>query len=250
MLTDNMVTIEEFESQLQSQYISNKSTTFSSYATLIVAALAIIGVFGNVLIGAGSGSCDEYSLEALIIVTFSTIYILGVILYISLYLGFSQRYEQFRVYACVQDKNGGKPFQMIDTNITIWGSFLPSRYYPFGKKGIDIAQGLYRELVKVLFLTEIAVFSLFICKIISLFIQGQISTESFYPFVPYLVFAFLFLIFSYILFRNKNNQLVKKYHKLEDVYLGRKVEVGKKEDKTIFISIIDIFLNLQMRYHQ
>ncbi len=233
MCNNKKVTIEEFESQLQSQYLANKSATFSSYATLIVAALAIIGVFGKVLIGTGSGSCNEYSLEALIIVTFSTIYILGVILYISLYLGFSQRYEQFRVYACIQNNKYINP-----------STSLPSRYYPFGKKGIDIAQGLYRELVKILFLTVIAVFALFICKIISLIIQGRISIESFYPFVPYLVFALLFIIISYILFRNKNKQLVKKYHKLEVVYLGRKVKVDKKGRKTMFICIIDKFLNL------
>lgn len=239
MCNNKKVTIEEFESQLQSQYLVNKSSTFSSYATLIVAALAIIGVFGKVLIGTGSGSCNEYSLEALIIVTFSTIYILGVILYISLYLGFSQRYEQFRVYACIQNNNN---------NNIIPNSFLPSRYYPFGKKGIDIAQGLYRELVKILFLTIIAVFALFICKIISLIIQGRITIESFYPSIPYLVFALLFIIISYILLRNKNNQLVRKYHALENVYSGGKTNVDNKDDnkdKNIrFICIINKSLNL------
>ena len=100
MCNNKKVTIEEFERQLQSQYLANKSSTFSSYATLIVAALVVIGAFGHVLIAKG----NEYSLEALIIVTFSTIFILAVILYISLYLGFSQRYEQFRVYECIQDK--------------------------------------------------------------------------------------------------------------------------------------------------
>lgn len=240
MCNNKKVTIEGFESQLQSQYLANKSSTFSSYATLIGSALVVMGAFGHVLIAKG----NEYSLEALIIVTFSTIYILGAILYISLYLGFSQRYEQFRVYACIQDKNGGKPFHKIDTNITISESSLPSRYYPFGKEGIDIAQGLYRELVKVLFLTVIAVFALFICKIISLIIQGRISIDSFYPSIPYLVFALLFIIISYILFRNKNKQLVEKYHKLEVVYLGRKVKVDKKGRKTMFICIIDKFLNL------
>ena len=64
MCNNKKVTIEEFESQLQSQYLANKSSTFSSYATLIVAALAIIGVFGKVLIGTGSGSCNEYSLSS------------------------------------------------------------------------------------------------------------------------------------------------------------------------------------------
>lgn len=229
MCNNKKVTIEGFESQLQSQYLANKSATFSSYATLIGSALVVIGAFGHVLIAKG----NEYSLEALIIVTFSTIYILGVILYISLYLGFSQRYEQFRVYACIKDNKEINP-----------PTFLPSRYYPFGKKGIDIAQGLYRELVKILFLTVIAVFSLFICKIISLIIQGRITIENFYPSIPYLVFALLFIIISYILFRNKNKQLVKKYHKLEDVYLGRKEEVGKKGRKTIFISIINNIMNL------
>ena len=125
----------------------------------------------------------------------------------------------------------------MHSNITISESFLPSRYYPFGKKGIDIAQGLYRELVKVLFLTVIAVFSLFICKITSLIIQGRISIDSFYPSIPYIVFALLFIIISYIMFRNKNKQLVKKYHKLEDVYFGRKVEAGKRGEKQ-YLSVL------------
>ena len=228
------ITIEEFENRLQSQYISNKSATFSSYATLIASALAIVGAFGYVLIKTGT----EYNLEALIIVTFSTIYILGIIIYISLFLGFSQRYEQFRVLTCIREKD----------NIVIPPEHLPSRYYPFGKKGIDIAQGLYRELVKILFLTIIAVFFLFICKIISLFMQERISLCCFYPSIPYFVFILPFTVVSFILFRNKYKQLVDKYHKLEGLYQGMKTAYGhkgEKEKETRFICFINKFLKLK-----
>ena len=149
---ENQKTQDLLLSQLHEQYASNNNANLSSFVTLLVSMVGVFGIFAYVFVRSSlkfsndfqslydSGS-ELYTMDVLILSAMVSIIVLGIIKYICLYQGFHQRYEQFITYAIREKYFGKENCEKSD--------IFPEGYTPFGKQGLDIAQGLFGEFAKI-----------------------------------------------------------------------------------------------------
>ncbi len=168
---------KEFELQLHEQYAINNNTHLSNVITLLVALIAVFSCFGYIFLNSSiSFSRDfdfiesgRYTLDAFLFTAIASNVVLYIMTRICIYQGFSGRYEQFVTYALRRKNKMFQPpytYQNANENI-----IFPDKYMPFGKKGLDIPQGLFGEFIKIFigltFLIQCSVFmklSFNICK--------------------------------------------------------------------------------------
>lgn len=132
--------------QLHEQYAINNNANLSSVITIIVAAIAVIGVYGYVFVhstlnftdfGNLYDSCAElYSLEVLLLSSLTSILIVLILICVCFYQGVAQRKEQFIIHA-IRSKISSKLLEI-----------LPNGYNPFFKFRLNIVQGLYGEIIR------------------------------------------------------------------------------------------------------
>lgn len=167
--------------QLHEQYAINNNANLGTIMALVIALIAVIGYFGHVYFNTSNdfivelselhGNIDElmikgstlnvdtfnritienqsetsqhYDYIALFFVYIASLLVLAILFCFCTYQGVAQRKEQFIIHAIRKefDKKKSETPNLIE-------NVLPERYNPYRKKGFEIIQGLYGELVKV-----------------------------------------------------------------------------------------------------
>ena len=95
----------------------------------------------------------------------ASILILGILFCICTYQGIAQRKEQFIIYAIREKYFKDKEKEDKEKDKEEYKNILPDGYQPFDKKGLEVIQGLYGELVKIFFGVAIILTILTIWKI-------------------------------------------------------------------------------------
>lgn len=152
--------IQEMELQLHEQYAINNNSNLSSIIALLVSMLISLGAYGYVFLyssnqwsGLGDlvkqeGNGPIFSLTALLLTMTAVSIVIFVMIYLCVYQGVAQRCEQF-----ITDAIRRKYKMFEDGNQCV----LPKGYSPYGKKCLEVVQGLYGELVKILIVVEILI---------------------------------------------------------------------------------------------
>lgn len=145
-------------SQLHEQYAVNNNANLSTIISLLVALIAVIGCFGYVYVHTDcdfSGNlgilvkCNEtFYLETLLLAYIASVGVLAILVCLCAYQGVAQRKEQFIIHA-IREKYFGENY-LKDLGI------FPEGYSPCGKKGLEVVQGLYGELIKIFIIVFIA----------------------------------------------------------------------------------------------
>ena len=144
---------DELLGQLHEQYAVNNNANLSTIITLVVTLIAVIGYFGYVYVHTGVqfsenfgcliaekvGDVHVYYIDALLLVYLASVGILGILARLCIYQGVAQRKEQFIVDAIRNE--------YIDEGSRL--KIFPLHYNPYKKRGLEIVQGLYGELVKI-----------------------------------------------------------------------------------------------------
>ena len=154
--------------QLHEQYAINNNSSMGAVISLLVSMFAAIGAYGYVWTHCGP-SPKDFGLADLTFSAIGATFILLIMSYICMYQGTSQRLEQFITHKI------RKRFDLVD--------FFPVGYEPYGKKGLQIVQGLYGEFVKIF-----AIVAFFV--LISFLIKAK-ELHDFQCDCKYTVFAFL-----------------------------------------------------------
>lgn len=165
--------------QLHEQYAINNNANLSNVIALIVAAVAIIAVYGYIYLKSTLefspdfnylyyGNNDTFSFDAVFIVASVTIIILTILSYICICQGLAQRMEQFITYA-IRYKSGlvispaifknsicDDPCDNIAENqeiqnINIGNDYIfPRNYHPFNKirKSCDSSYCFFKKVIR------------------------------------------------------------------------------------------------------
>lgn len=150
-IQDNTAMQDELLKQLHEQYAVNNNANLGTIVTLVVAVIAVIGYFGYVYVHTGVDFSDdfgclvkpngEFYLDALLLIYLASVSVLAILIRLCIYQGVAQRKEQFIIHA-IRKKYFGNNY-LKDLKI------FPKGYHPYGKKNINVLQGLYGELVKI-----------------------------------------------------------------------------------------------------
>jgi len=213
--------VKKIELQLHEQYAINNNSNLSSIIALIVAVLAVFGAWGYVYIHStldfakdmGSLVIDNgrYTIDVLLIATIVTFVVIFIIKYFCLYQGVNQRMEQFIIHA-IRRKYYKKEINKDD--------IYPSNYTPFGKSGLEIVQGLYGEIIKILFVLEIFIIFALIFKVFA----GS-------PHLIYIILLVVTILVCWFSFHYCFFQKEKKYNKQSEEF-KEKIDSLKMEDKS------------------
>jgi hypothetical protein len=135
--------------QLHEQYAINNNSSMGAVISLLVSMFAAIGAYGYVWTHCGL-SPKDFGLADLTFSAIGATLILLIMSYICMYQGASQRLEQFITYKIRMR------FGLVD--------FFPAGYEPYGKKGLQVVQGLYGEFVKIFTIVAFFVLISFLLK--------------------------------------------------------------------------------------
>lgn len=155
---ENTAMQDELLKQLHEQYAVNNNANLGTIVTLVVAVIAVIGYFGYVYVHTGVefskdfgcliaeevNGVNVYYLDALLLIYLASVLILGILTCLCAYQGVAQRKEQFIIHA-IRRKYFGYDY----LNQRKRDRIFPKGYHPYHKKGLDIVQGLYGELIKI-----------------------------------------------------------------------------------------------------
>ncbi len=140
---------QEMELQLHEQYAVNNNSNMGSVITLLVAMLASVSGYGYVYIhcitafssdwGNFCASQDTFYMDALLVTAIATIIVLLIMAYLCVSIGCRQRMEQFVTYA-IRNEYYRKEEDK-------YNRIFPKSYTPFDKRGWDIVQSPYIELI-------------------------------------------------------------------------------------------------------
>lgn len=148
--------IDDLFLQLHEQYAINNNSNMSTVVTLVITLMAVFASFGYVYVNTiNDFSCNfcllfengHFYFDVLLLIYIVSTLVLSAMICICTYQGVSQRKEQFIIYAIrlhysIQNTTVRKK----NKNNT---PIFPSKYNPFGKKGLEIVQGLYGEMIKI-----------------------------------------------------------------------------------------------------
>lgn len=215
--------------QLHEQYAINNNANLSSVITIIVAAIAVIGVYGYVFVhstlcftdfGNLYNSCtDLYSLDVLLLSSLTSILIVLIFICVCFYQGVAQRKEQFIIHA-IRVKMSSKLLTL-----------LPDRYNPFLKFGFKIVQGLYGEIIKffictILFIVFTTAFKL------TIHVYNNCSNDPNWFFISETFIVLILLAFAlFMTYRYCINQLYS--------YIIRQAEYGEYMEPDKLKTIIE-----------
>ena len=162
--TDNMKDADmkaELLKQLHEQYAVNNNANLGTIVTLVVAVIAVIGYFGYVYVHTGVDFSDdfgclvkcsgEFYLDALLLIYLASVLVIAILIRLCIYQGVAQRKEQFIIDG-IRSKYFGPEYlwsKMKVDNSDKEVKIFPQGYHPYHKKGLDIVQGLYGELIKI-----------------------------------------------------------------------------------------------------
>lgn len=206
--------LNDIERQLHEQYAINNNSKLGTVVSLMVGLFVVIGFYGKVFMESSyffeSTENDVYSLGDLCIAAICAYIALGIMAYICIYQGIYQRCEQFIVWSI------RKKFYGNYNNPKIF----PNNYVPFGKKGIDIIQGLYGEFVYIIsYVARIVLFSLLFKIVLNIIELHNFDTCNFSWFGFILCFITLTLhILSCYICNVCFNEGVEKYIMLSKEY--------------------------------
>lgn len=149
---------QQLELQLHEQYAINNNANLSSMIAILVGVVAVFGVYGYVYIHTinefspdfstlvlpekSSNESETYYLDVVVLMVMVLCIILSILKHICIEKGYGQRKEQFIVYAIRYKYYQQHPNEMKNR-------IYPSGYHPFGKKGDDIPQGLFGEMIQI-----------------------------------------------------------------------------------------------------
>ena len=152
---------DELLKQLHEQYAVNNNANLGTIVTLVVAVIAVIGYFGYVYVHTGVDFSDdfgclvkcsgEFYLDALLLIYLASVLVIAILIRLCIYQGVAQRKEQFIIDA-IRSKYFGPGYlwsKMKVDNSDKEVKIFPQSYHPYYKKGLDIVQGLYGELIKI-----------------------------------------------------------------------------------------------------
>lgn len=204
--------IKEMERQLHEQYAINNNSNLSSIIALLVTLMAAVGFFGLVFIRSTNSwsGLDElyilnkgYSLTSLYFITVAVIVVLCIMMYLCVYQGVSQRCEQFITDAI------RRKYKMHENDCV-----LLEEYSPYNKKGLQIIQGLYGEIVKILIFVGCVIIFVSLWK---MYYSKNCICECVGS-CTLLFFPFIILIITVSLLFCKCNELFRKYYDKQDKY--------------------------------
>jgi hypothetical protein len=210
---------QELEKQLHEQYAINNNANLSSVIALLVSLFAAIGAYGYVFIHTSNyPKCccsygTVYDLSQLLFAAIAALVVLGIMLYVCIYQGFAQRYEQFITHA-IRCKYHSQFMQQDDKQTQPFMIF-PKGYHPYGKKRCNAIQGLYGVFAKII---SLVIFLLSIATIYQI-ITYCISWDQFFAeygilSIAFIITAVIIFVFCLKLYFDKQ----EKYHDLEVDY--------------------------------
>ena len=214
--SDNSVSmVEELEKQLHEQYAINNNANLSSIIALMVGLFTAIGAYGHVFIHTEANSCVQtYTISQFMFTAFGCFVVLAIMLYICIYQGFAQRYEQFITYAIryryyTEKSKKAKNTKKESKNKLLFEIF-PDTYHPFNKKGLKRIQGLYGEFVVI-------ISALIFLLIFTTIYRYCVSSKSIQSFdLEYLFIVIASVIIAYLIQMYDNR--IKKYEELQKEY--------------------------------
>ena len=162
---ENTAMQAELLKQLHEQYAVNNNANLGTIVTLVVAVIAVIGYFGYVYVHTGVDFSKDfgcliaeevndvkvYYLDALLLIYLASVLVIAILIRLCIYQGVAQRKEQFIIDG-IRSKCFGPEYlwsKMKVDNSDKEVKIFPQSYHPYHKKGLDIVQGLYGELIKI-----------------------------------------------------------------------------------------------------
>lgn len=219
---------QELELQLHEQYAQNNNSYFGSIVILMCTLLAVIGAYGYIYIrtviyftedfGLMTTCNDGFTLDALILTSIASIFVLAVCYCICVYQGVAQRNEQFIIDAIRRKYYGN--------GLTALPKLFPKSYHPYNKWDKDIIQGHYGQFMKFLEIVGIAISVATIIKVVLSIFENS-KTNVLLLFVWLLVFVTAIIIISYYCYRYNNRQLIKYYLRQCEYCISLKSELIK-----------------------
>lgn len=203
---------QELELQLHEQYAQNNNSYFGSIVILMCTLFAVIGAYGYIYIrteifftedfGLMTTCNDGFTLDALILTSIASLFVLAVCYCICVYQGVAQRNEQFIIDAIRR--------KYYDKGLTAPPKLFPKTYHPYNKWDEDIIQGHYGQFMKFLEIVGTAISVAAIIKVV-LFLFGITKTTVLLFIVWLIVFIASIIIIFYTCYRYYNSQLKKYY---------------------------------------
>ena len=151
---ENTAMKDELLKQLHEQYAVNNNANLGTIVTLVVAVIAVIGYFGYVYVHTGVEFSEdfgclvkhsgEFYLDALLLIYLASVLVIAILVRLCIYQGVAQRKEQFNIDAIRRQYFGYDYLNQRKRD-----RIFPKGYHPYHKKGLDIVQGLYGELIKI-----------------------------------------------------------------------------------------------------
>lgn len=200
---------QELEKQLHEQYAINNNANLSSVIALLVSLFAAIGAYGYVFIHTTVTSLPisypqvtSFDSSQFLFAAIGCLIVLAIMLHICMYQGFAQRYEQFVTYAIRYKYHSQVNYSMPTKKI------FPDTYHPFNKSGLNIIQGLYGEIAKII------IFLLFPLWCISIVIKCHSNLND----ILWLVFPIILVIGWFLGYYSDKLERYKKYEQEYSAY--------------------------------
>lgn len=227
---------------LHEQYAINNNANLGSMITLMAAVIAIIGGYGYVFlhldmsVGKTQLLCTHpnFSLVSLILAATVTTIVLAILKYICMYQGLAQRKEQFIIYA-IRCNNG-----LSINKETTTERIFPNTYHPFGKKGNEIYQGLFGELIKIFKWLQFIIFISIVLPFCLYLTECKLDIYIIASLVLYIISC----IVCYICYLLKNCKDQDTYSNLCDKYKGYWEDDCCTPETTIHKKILYFFLKM------
>ncbi|MCQ2196727.1 MAG: zinc ribbon domain-containing protein [Bacteroidaceae bacterium] len=199
---------QQLELQLHAEYASMNNAHFASVIALFATLMAVVGTYfyvyaktvdfdvpANVkLLQAG----NFFSYDHLLMVTIAAVFVLFLMGYVCVAMGFRQRKEQFIIYHIRK-----RYFDADSLTET-----FPADYHPFGKSKGEFLQGLFGASLIPVF-----------CAIVAITVLTILKGSFFNMWIPVAVSAFLLCVLGYV----KDRRYID-YKALETAYQNDKPE--------------------------
>lgn len=197
---------KELQKQLHDQYAKTNDAILGSLITFLLGLIGSLCSYGYVFVYSGNSKADTLIIlgsdsgvfrpEALTLMTIVALFTVSTVVTVFLVQGFAQRKQQFIIHK-IRENNGGE----------LWATILPTGYYPFGKKGLEIFQGFYGLFVKVAIPIYIVIWASSLVRLKQL--QAS-EVCMFYAIVAGLAILIM-PVCTYIKKVNKYNKICKEY---------------------------------------
>ena len=247
---------DELLKQLHEQYAVNNNANLGTIVTLVVAVIAVIGYFGYVYVHTGVefskdfgcliaeevNGVNVYYLDALLLIYLASVLVIAILIRLCIYQGVAQRKEQFIIDAIRSKYFGFYYFRKSKNTKANRRRIFPEGYTPYKKEGLQIVQGIYGELVKILkmvfWILTISVSFKILANILHYIVcpfSATYKLKTFFGSISWLgiveILAVIFLIILLVCIGCKYYQDdIASYEKRKNYYPERKKLLEKIED--------------------